>query len=166
MRKAKFESTKVMGPYSCCFRQWRAKDTHCRFLHGYGVTVKLTFAGELDERNWVMDFGGLRRAEKTIHGLTPKKWLAYMLDHTTLVAMDDPLLPELRVLANKDGLRLRPVQHTGAERFAEYLGKALAVWCVQETQGRVRLVSCEFKEHEQNSAIYYPEFGEDTQTVS
>ena len=28
---------------SCAFRQWRAEDSHCRFIHGYAIAVSLTF---------------------------------------------------------------------------------------------------------------------------
>jgi len=49
----KFISTKVFDGYSTVFRQWKAETTHCKYLHGYGVSFKLYFQGELDERNWV-----------------------------------------------------------------------------------------------------------------
>jgi len=85
-----FRSTKVFDGYSTCFRQWRADGTHCKFLHGYGVSVKIWFEGELDERNWVWDFGGMKRAKGTIEGMNPKDWMTWLLDHTTIVAEDDP----------------------------------------------------------------------------
>ena len=66
---SKFQSTKVFDGYSCVFRQWRAEGTHCRFLHGYGVSFKVWFEGELDEKNWVWDFGGMKRAKGTIDGV-------------------------------------------------------------------------------------------------
>jgi len=43
-----FVSTKVFDGFSTVFRQWKAKDTHCRFLHGYGISFKVWFEGELD----------------------------------------------------------------------------------------------------------------------
>jgi 6-pyruvoyl-tetrahydropterin synthase len=34
---------------------------HCSLLHGYSIGIKLIFESEtLDDRNWVMDFGGLK----------------------------------------------------------------------------------------------------------
>ena len=33
----KFQSTKLFDGFSCVFRQWKAENTHCRFMHGYGV---------------------------------------------------------------------------------------------------------------------------------
>jgi hypothetical protein len=70
-----------------------------RFLHGYGVSLRVWFEGELDERNWVWDFGGMKRAKGTIDGMNPKAWMDYMLDHTTIIAEDDP---ELRSFQSMD----------------------------------------------------------------
>jgi 6-pyruvoyltetrahydropterin/6-carboxytetrahydropterin synthase len=53
-----FRSTKIFDGYSTVFRQWKADGTHCQFLHGYGISFKVWFEGELDGRNWVWDFGG------------------------------------------------------------------------------------------------------------
>ena len=33
---------------------------------------KVWFEGELDERNWVWDFGGMKRAKTEIDGMSPK----------------------------------------------------------------------------------------------
>ena len=60
---AKHYSTKTYGHnigLSAVFRQLHA-DSHCRFLHGYSLQFKFTFGcDELDEKNWVVDFGGLK----------------------------------------------------------------------------------------------------------
>ncbi len=45
---AKFKSTKLFDGYSTCFRQWRADGTHCKFLHGYAVSFRVWFEGDLD----------------------------------------------------------------------------------------------------------------------
>ena len=79
--KIKFQSTKIFDGFSTVFRQWRADGTHCQFLHGYGVSFKITFEGELDEKNWVWDFGGMKRAKGTIDGMNPKAWMDFMFDH-------------------------------------------------------------------------------------
>ena len=39
----KFQSSKVFDGFSTVFCQWKAEDTHCRFLHGYGVSFKVNF---------------------------------------------------------------------------------------------------------------------------
>ena len=64
----KFQSSKIFDGFSTVFRQWKAEETHCRFLHGYGISFKVYFEGELDDRNWVWDFGGMKRAKTQIDG--------------------------------------------------------------------------------------------------
>ena len=95
---AKFQSTKLFDGFSCVFRQWKAEGTHCKFLHGYGVSFRVWFEGELDERNWVFDFGGMKRAKGNIDGKNPKEWMDYMFDHTTIVATDDPGIGGFRTM--------------------------------------------------------------------
>ena len=70
----------------------KTETTHCRFIHGYGISFKVYFEGELDERNWVWDFGGMKRAKTQIDGKSPKEWMDYMFDHTLIIAEDDPYL--------------------------------------------------------------------------
>ena len=81
----KFYSTKTYNNdrgLSCAFRQWRAEHSHCKLIHGYSLGFKVIFeCDELDERNWVMDFGGLKKF---------KNWLEDMFDHTLVIAEDDP----------------------------------------------------------------------------
>ena len=149
-----FRSTKVFDGYSTVFRQWRAEGTHCRFLHGYGVSVKVWFEGDLDHRNWVWDFGGMKRAKSTIDGMNPKAWMDYMLDHTTIIAEDDPFLDQLKELASQDVIDLRIIPAVGAERFAEYFYNKLNTFVQEETDGRVKVVQVEFREHEKNTAFY------------
>ena len=36
---SKFKSTKLFDGYSTCFRQWKAEGTHCKFLHGYAMSM-------------------------------------------------------------------------------------------------------------------------------
>jgi 6-pyruvoyltetrahydropterin/6-carboxytetrahydropterin synthase len=149
-----FRSTKVFDGYSTCFRQWRAEGTHCKFLHGYGVSVKIWFEGELDERNWVWDFGGFKRAKGTIDGMNPKDWMTWLLDHTTIVAEDDPHLEYFKQGANLGIYQLRIIPATGAERFAEYIYTKVNDFIIQETNGRVKVVQVEFREHDKNTAFY------------
>ena len=160
----KFQSSKVFDGFSTVFRQWKAEDTHCRFLHGYGISFKVYFEGELDERNWVWDFGGMKRAKTQIDGKSPKEWMEYMFDHTVLVAQDDPHLFEFQMLnrnprfkgstQDKGILQLRIVPATGAEKFAEFIYHKLNDFVKTETDGRVKVKQVEFREHGKNSAIY------------
>ena len=155
----KFQSTKVFDGFSTVFRQWKAETTHCRFLHGYGVSFKLWFEGQLDKRNWVWDFGGMKRAKGKIDGMTPKEWMDYMFDHTFVVAEDDPFIESFKKMDEAGVAQVRIVPATGAERFAQFIYDKVNPFIMNETDGRVRVVKVEFREHSKNSAIYEP--GED-----
>ena len=173
---AKYQSTKRYGNdrgLSCCFRQWRSTHSHCSFLHGYAIGIKLVFESDtLDSRNWVFDFGGCKPF---------KDWLDYMFDHTLLVAEDDPKLDFFRAMNEIDGgynnqgiCDLRVVPDVGCEKFSQLAYEVMddilktfqrgESWRLEGT-GReytaaypvnpdVRLVSAEVFEHEANSGIY------------
>ena len=150
----KFQSTKLFDGFSCVFRQWKAENTHCRFMHGYGVSFRVWFEGGLDDRNWVWDFGGMKRAQTKIDGMNPKEWMDYMFDHTILVAKDDPMLSFMNVLEHNKIAQIRVVEATGAEKFAEFIFDKLNTFVQTETEGRVRVAKVEFMEHGKNTAIY------------
>ena len=149
-----YKSTKLFDGFSCCFRQWKAEDTHCKYLHGYGVSFRVTFEGNLDHRNWVWDFGGMKRAKSLIDDMQPKAWMDYMFDHTVLVAKDDPMLNYFRNLDDYGAIQLRIVNATGAEKFAEFIFHKLNNFVKTETNERVKVAQVEFMEHGKNTAIY------------
>jgi len=149
-----FRSTKVFDGYSTCFRQWKAEGTHCKFLHGYGVSFKVWFEGELDERNWVWDFGGMKRAKGTIDGMNPKAWMDYMFDHTVIISVNDPYINLFKQMEIDGIIQLRIIKTTGAEQFAKYIYEKLNTFIQEETNGRVKIVQVEFREHEKNTAFY------------
>jgi 6-pyruvoyltetrahydropterin/6-carboxytetrahydropterin synthase len=150
----KFQSTKLFDGFSTVFRQWKAEGTHCRFLHGYGVSFRVWFEGELDERNWVWDFGGMKRANGSIDGKNPKEWMDYMFDHTTIVAEDDPGIGGFKTMDQIGIIQLRIIPATGAEQFAKYIFEKLNTFIQEETNGRVKVKRVEFMEHAKNTAIY------------
>lgn len=178
----KYYSTKTYGNdrgLSCCFRQWKSTHSHCSLLHGYSIGIKLIFESEtLDDRNWVMDFGGLKAF---------KEWAEWTFDHTLVVAIDDPHLPLFKKMADlglqdKGGIcDLRVVPAVGCEKFSELVYKEMShiLHCFQNDQpyklikgtkdgvqditefrprypiGQgVRLKSAEVFEHDGNSAVY------------
>jgi len=151
---AKFQSTKLFDGFSTVFRQWKAEGTHCRFLHGYGVSFRVWFEGDLDERNWVWDFGGMKRATGTIDGKNPKEWMDYMFDHTTIVAEDDPGLSGFKTMDQLGIIQLRIIPAVGAEQFSKYIYEKLNAFVQEETGGRVSVARVEFMEHAKNTAIY------------
>ena len=151
---SKFQSTKLFDGFSTVFRQWKAEGTHCRFLHGYGVSFRVWFEGNLDERNWVWDFGGMKRAKGTIDGKNPKEWMDYMFDHTTIIAEDDPYVNAFREMNTVGVAQIRILPAVGAEQFAKYVFEKLNTFVQEETSGRVKVARVEFMEHNKNTAIY------------
>lgn len=161
---AKFYSTKTFGNdrgLSCCFRQWRSTHSHCSLTHGYSIGIRLVFECDtLDERNWVMDFGGLKLF---------KQWAEHMFDHTLLVAEDDPQLELFKQMASVGSIEpgnvtalcdLRIVPAVGCERFAEMAYHKMSeilresVAAGTALNPTVRVKSVEVFEHAGNSAIY------------
>ena len=168
---AKYYSTKTYGNdrgLSCCFRQWRATHSHCSLLHGYSIGIKLIFEStELDEKNWGMDFGGMKPF---------KEWADYMFDHTLVVAEDDPMLEffkhmneivdvdsanHLSTVPHERGALcdLRIVPGVGCEMFARLCYEQMEK-ILKEGPHRyplnptVRIKSVEVFEHAGNSATY------------
>lgn len=131
---------------SCCFRQWRA-DSHCKHLHGYAISVSLTFAATtLDARNWVIDFGSFKPV---------KQWLHDNFDHVLIVAADDPHWDDLQHLASLGLAKFRCTQAVGCEAFAKEIANHVVDWLSTQTD-RVHLTSVTVQEHAGNAAGYMP----------
>jgi 6-pyruvoyltetrahydropterin/6-carboxytetrahydropterin synthase len=131
---------------SAAFRQWRA-ESHCRFIHGYSLAIRLEFEAEqLDVRNWVVDFGSLKSF---------KGWLEDTFDHKTLVAEDDPEYDTFVELDRKGLIQMVTVPATGCEAFSKMIFEAAEVWLQDNGYSpRAWIRSVEIKEHGGNSAIY------------
>ncbi len=144
-----YQSTKTFGHdlgLSVAFRQWRA-ESHCRFIHGYALSIKITFeATELDDKNWVVDFGSFKSLKETI---------CYFFDHKLLVAHDDPQIDEICALAGIGVANVIVVNDCGCEKFAEMVYEKTSIWLTsQSLTPRCKVVSVEVSEHGANSAIY------------
>jgi len=145
-----YQSTKILELGSCAFRQWRA-DSHCKFIHGYRLVSKFWFGcNKLDERNWVVDFGGLKAL---------KQVLEKQFDHTLCVSADDPLLEQFKALHASGAADLRIMEKgVGIERTAE--------WCFDVADAHIRGITknrcwvdrVEVWEHDKNSAIVSYEY--------
>jgi 6-pyruvoyltetrahydropterin/6-carboxytetrahydropterin synthase len=113
-------------------------------LHGYALEFSATFeTTELDDNAWVIDFGGLKDF---------RKWLEHMFDHTTLIAIDDPMYNLLIKIMEGDALDVRTVENTGCEAIALLAFEKLEGWLITSRNNRVRLVKLEVREHAGNSA--------------
>ena len=150
----KFQSSKVFDGFSTVFRQWKADTTHCKYVHGYGISFKIYFEGDLDERNWVCDFGGMKRAKGKIDGKSPKDWFDYMFDHTLILAEDDPYIKAFEEMGTAGVAQVRVIPATGAEKFAEYIYTKVNKFVQEETNNRVRVIKVKFMEHNKNAAYY------------
>ena len=113
-----------------------------------GVELEFEFefefgANNLDERNWVVDFGGLKDLET---------WLRSNFDHKTLVASDDPKLPEFKSLNDNGIIDIVIVESTGAEMFAK-MAMEFSSKMIQDIYGdRCWVESVTVREHGANSA--------------
>ena len=142
----KFLCTKKYGHergLSAAFRQWRA-DSHCRFMHGYSLEFEFVFgANELDENNWVVDFGGLKLLET---------WLRENFDHKTLVAFDDPNFSIFEEMHESEVIDIVTVEATGCEMFAK-MAMEYSTELIQKIFGdRCWVDSVTVREHGANSA--------------
>jgi 6-pyruvoyltetrahydropterin/6-carboxytetrahydropterin synthase len=126
----------------------------CKFIHGYGVSFKIYFEGELDEKNWVWDFGGMKRAKTLIDGRQPKDWMDYNFDHTMIIAEDDPEVEAFKQMGEAGVAQVRIIPATGAEKFAEFIFNKVNPFVLEETDGRVRVTKVKFMEHGKNAAYY------------
>ena len=144
---SKYQSTKVIELGSCAFRQWRASHSHCKYLHGYQLKAKLWFGcNELDNKNWCVDFGGLKEL---------KQHLQELFDHTTTVALDDPELETFKELDNKGIIQLRVFENgVGIERVAQAVFEHSNNFIKYHTDDRCWVDKVEVFEHEDNSATY------------
>ena len=147
-----FKSTKTYKTskgLSCCFRQYKA-NSHCQYLHGYSLEISLEFAAKnLDEKNWVVDFGGLKNLEIIFKNY---------FDHKTLIDKNDPhidwfmtgkKLGLLQLVILEDGV--------GCEMFAYKIYKITKEWLENSKfYGRCDITKIEVKEHDSNSVIYLP----------
>ena len=146
-----YYSTKTYGHQiglSAVFRQPNADHSHCHLLHGYSLAFKFTFGcKELDNKNWAVDFGGLKPL---------KAWLEDSFDHKTVIDREDPFLYKFSELEAMGLAEIRVMDGVGAEMFAYHAWKFADELIREKTGGRCWCESAECAEHGANSAIYTP----------
>ena len=146
-----FYSTKTYGHnigLSAVFRQPNADHSHCHLLHGYSLQFKFTFGcTDLDNKNWAVDFGGLKPL---------KAWLEDHFDHKLCIDKDDPMKDDLLLLELKGLAEIRQFDGVGAEKFAEHAWRFADKLVREATDNRCWCESAECAEHGSNSAIYTP----------
>lgn len=147
---AKYRVTKTWDHnlgLSVAFRQWPAVETHCKYIHGYPLAITATFESEtLDHRNWVISFGELKPV---------KAFLEDLLDHKTLVAVDDPHLSWFLRAEELGIMQVKIVPKVGCEAVAETVAfEIYRLMGEKMKKNNVQLVSVEVREHSGNSATY------------
>ena len=144
-----YYSTKTYGHnigLSAVFRQPNADHSHCHLLHGYSLQFKFTFGCEkLDNKNWAVDFGGLKPL---------KAWLEDHFDHKVAVDHEDPEMETMLMLQNLGLAEIRVFEGVGAEKFAEHAFNFADKLIREATDNRCYCVKVECAEHGANSAIY------------
>ena len=146
-----YYSTKTFGHnigLSAVFRQPHADHSHCKFLHGYSLAFKFTFGcSDLDNKNWAVDFGGLKPL---------KAWLENTFDHKVVIDRQDPYLYKFAELENMGLAEVTVMEGVGAEKFAEHAWRFADQLVREMSDGRCWCESAECSEHGANSAIYTP----------
>jgi 6-pyruvoyltetrahydropterin/6-carboxytetrahydropterin synthase len=146
-----YYSTKTYGHnigLSAVFRQPKAMHSHCHLLHGYSLQFKFVFGcSDLDEKNWAVDFGGLKPL---------KVWLEDSFDHKTAIDIADPELETFKALEEKGLAEIRTFDGVGCEKFAYHAWKFADQLIREISDGRCWCESAECAEHGANSAIYTP----------
>lgn len=131
---------------SAVFRQPNADHSHCHLLHGYSLAFTFTFGcTELDNKNWAVDFGGLKPL---------KAWLEDHFDHKVAVDANDPEMETMLMLQNLGLAEIRVFDGVGAEKFAEHAWRFADTLIREATDNRCFCVRAECAEHGANSAIY------------
>ena len=141
-----FTCSKTYRDIPFAHRQHR-HDGHCSFLHGHNWGIEVEFGCErLDERGFVVDFGGL--------GFL-KTWIADHLDHACLFAKEDPIREQLL----KDYPKLfRPlvIDSVSTEGIAQFLFETFDPMVRKETGGRAWVRQIILHEDTKNKASYQP----------
>ena len=139
----KHYSTKVIELGSTAFRQPFA-ESHCRFLHGYHLVGKFYFrAEELDNNNWVVDFGGLKELKKTLRDT---------FDHKTVLSKLDPYLKEFHNLHKLGVIDAIVMDEVSIEMFSMYCLEQANIF-LKKIDSKAQCYKVEVFEHDKNSGI-------------
>lgn len=140
--------TKTYDNLKAAHRQWRHKG-HCHFVHGENWRLDITFgADQLDDQQFVYDFGGLRPLRAKFE---------HIFDHTLLIDEDDPERTFFEDMHVKGLADVRFIPSAGAEGLSKWIFEIADTYIREATQNRVRCVSVVVFEDSKNSARYAAE---------
>lgn len=148
----KVKSTKAWHKLPCGHAQWFDKNPDgspggCSSVHGYDRSVKMTFAGEVDDNGWIVPFGDLKSI---------KKFLEYYFDHTTVIPANDPRVENFRRAASMTkppmfDLRVLPYG-VSMEMSSRFIWEQVNPFIIEVTEGRCYVEKVECMEHDSNAA--------------
>ncbi len=132
---------------SVAFRQWRAH-SHCRFLHGYALSISLVFAADkLSEEGWVVGFGDLKSTKDRIKSL---------MDHRVLVAKDDPESETFLHMEKKGMMQITWLDDVCCEAFASFIHREVSALLRADDLSRgLRCSSVVVREHSSNEVSFH-----------
>jgi len=144
---------KRFGPYPAAHRQPK-HDGHCAQIHGHNWYFEVTFTAEtLDKCGFVLDVGKMHHI---------KAWFNERFDHTVLLNLDDPLLPQFekwdadfRMATHSHLFKIVKVPDCSMEGLAQWVGANLQAVLDQSDHNfsrGVAVVSVTCYEDEKNSA--------------
>jgi 6-pyruvoyltetrahydropterin/6-carboxytetrahydropterin synthase len=113
------------------------------------LQFKFTFGcDKLDNKNWAVDFGGLKPL---------KAWLEDHFDHKLALDKNDIHIEKFKELEKMDLAEIRIFDGVGAEMFAKHAFEFADKLIREKTNDRCYVVEVECAEHGANSAIYRKE---------
>ena len=142
-----FTCRKIYADIPFAHRQFR-HEGRCAFIHGHNWAIEIEFAcTKLDERGFVVDFGGL--------GFL-KKWIDENLDHACLFAEADP---ERTALLKNHPKLFKPlvIDSVSTEGIAKHLFETFDPMVRKEFAGRAWVQQIILHEDTKNSARYQPD---------
>jgi len=146
------KSTKAWHKLPCGHAQWFDEESdgsagECSSVHGYDRSVKITFAGQVDEMGWIVPFGELKSV---------KKFLEYYFDHTTVIPANDPRLDafkEVNEMTEPPMFKLRVLPYgVSMEMSSRFIWEQVNPFILNVTDGRCWVEKVESIEHDSNSA--------------
>ncbi|NBX02235.1 6-carboxytetrahydropterin synthase [bacterium] len=142
-----FTCRKVFADIPFAHRQFR-HEGRCAFIHGHNWSIEIEFAcKQLDQRGFVVDFGGL--------GFL-KTWIDENLDHACLFAQADPQREAL--LKNHPQLfKALVIESVSTEGIAQFLFQTFDPMVRKEFGDRAWVQQIILHEDSKNSARYQPD---------
>lgn len=150
----KVKSTKAWHKLPCAHAQHfdleqDGSPGECASIHGYDRSVKITFAGEVDEQGWIVPFGELKQV---------KEFIEYYFDHTCVLPANDPRLNYILETYNKTPIaplfKLRVLPYgVSMEMSSLFIWEHVNAFVRHITDDRCYVERVESIEHDSNSAF-------------